>query len=792
MTTTFTEPSTNQKTMKYRLPDEVMEFREQVYDFAVRDIRPSSEARDLAGTWDPALWKKMANIGLLGLSVQEEYGGSGASCLMTTVAHEAFAEGSLDGGLTLALGAHAIIGTMPIALLGTEAQKKKYLPKLASGEWTAGLGLTEPSSGSDAAGSMRTVAVKKGDRYIINGSKMFITNGPIGDVFVCMAITDKKKGAFGVSVFIVEKTFKGFSVGKKLNKMGMRTSTTSELIFEDMEVPAENMISEENSGFLRVGRATLEWERTVLVAAGLGSMKNLISEGTRYAKQREQFGEPIIRFQAIQDKIARSRYKLDAARLLIYQSAIKKDLGLPAPIESSIGKLYTTESNVEVAYDMGQVFGGYSFIHEYPVERAYRDVRLSTLGAGTSEVMRSIIASNMKELLLDADLDAEQKELFHSFRNFCQKELAPRTAEMDKKGEIPRSHFEKLYQVGYNGLGHEESVGGSNSNYFMATHYQEALAEACGSTFFSVGASVGLFGLPIREHGTDAQKAKYLPEIVQGKKIGALGVTEPGAGSDVANIQTKAVFKNGKYYISGTKTYITNAPVCDRVLILAVAEKDGKKVGQTVFIIDAHAKGVSRGKPMEKLGLKGSPTGELFLDEVEVSEADILGRAGRGFAIIMSAFNRERLALAAYSVGVMAAAIQHTRKYAKERKSFGKAIIKHQAVAFMISDMITKYEAARQLLHETAWILDQAGHESHYVHNGEKIELTARTASLKLMASTYAREVTNLAVQVFGGAGYIEDFPVARLYRDVKLAEIGGGTSEIMKSIVARSESKKV
>lgn len=792
MPTTIKEASTTPTPMKYRLPDEVMEFREQVYDFAVRDIRPSSEARDLAGTWDPALWKKMADIGLLGLSVQEEYGGSGASCLMTTVAHEAFAEGSLDGGLTLALGAHAIIGTMPIALLGTEAQKKKYLPRLASGEWTAGLGLTEPSSGSDAAGSMRTVAVKKGDRYIINGSKMFITNGPIGDVFVCMAITDKKKGAFGVSVFIVEKTFKGFSVGKKLNKMGMRTSTTSELIFEDMEVPAENMISEENSGFLRVGRATLEWERTVLVAAGLGSMKNLISEGTRYAKQREQFGEPIIRFQAIQDKIARSRYKLDAARLLIYTSAIKKDMGLPAPIESSIGKLYTTESNVEVAYDMGQVFGGYCFIHEYPVERAYRDVRLSTLGAGTSEVMRSIIASNMKDLWLDADLDAEQKELFHSFRNFCQKELAPRTAEMDKKGEIPRSHFEKLYQVGYNGLGHEESVGGSNSSYFMATHYQEALAEACGSTFFSVGASVGLFGLPIREHGNDAQKAKYLPDIVQGKKIGALGVTEPGAGSDVANMQTKAIFKNGKYYISGTKTYITNAPVCDQVLILAVAEKDGKKVGQTVFIVDAHAKGVSRGKPMDKLGLKGSPTGELFLDEVEVSEADILGRAGRGFAIIMSAFNRERLALAAYSVGVMAAAIQHTRKYAKERKSFGKAIIKHQAVAFMISDMITKYEAARQLLHETAWILDQAGDESHYVHNGEKIELTARTAALKLMASTYAREVTNLAVQVFGGAGYIEDFPVARLYRDVKLAEIGGGTSEIMKSIVARSESKKV
>jgi len=778
--------------MKYRLPDDVMEFRQTVYDFAVREIRPSTEARDLAGTWDPSLWKKMADIGLLGLSVQEEYGGSGASCLMTSVAHEAFSEGSTDGGLTLALGAHAIIGTMPIALLGTESQKKKYLPKLASGEWTAGLGLTEPSSGSDAAGSMRTVAVKKGDRYILNGSKMFITNGPIGDVFVCMAVTDKKKGAFGVSVFIVEKNFKGFSVGKKLNKMGMRTSTTSELIFEDMEVPAENMISEENSGFLRVGRATLEWERTVLVAAGLGGMNSLLKGGTLYAKQREQFGEPIIRFQAIQDKIARTRYKLDAARLLIYQSAIKKDKGLPAPIESSIAKLYTTESNVEAAYDMGQVFGGYCFIHEYPVERAYRDSRLSTLGAGTSEVMRSIIAANMKELWLDADLEGDEKELFHNFRNFCQKELAPMTAELDKKGEVPRSTFEKLYQIGFNGLGHEESVGGSNSSYFMAVHMQEALAEACGSTFFSVGASIGLFGLPIREHGTDVQKSKYLPELIKGKKVGALGVTEPGAGTDVANIQTKAIFRNGKYYLSGTKTYITNAPICDYVHVLAVAERDGKKIGQTVFIVDANAKGVSRGKPMDKLGLKGSPTGELFFDEVEVGEDAILGRAGRGFAIIMSAFNRERLALGAYSVGVMAAAIQHCRKYAKERKSFGKPIIKHQAVAFMISDMITKYEAARQVLHETAWILDQAGHESHYMHNGEKIELAARTASLKLMASTYAREVANLAVQVFGGAGYIEDFPVARLYRDIKLAEIGGGTSEIMKSIVARSESKKV
>ena len=244
--------------MNFALPEEILEFKENVKSFAKSVILPSAEERDLNGTWDPILWKKMGEMGLLGLSIPEEYGGQGASCLMTTVAHEAFAEGSCDGGLTLALGAHAIIGTMPIVFCGTEAQKRKYLPKLATGEYTSGLGLTEPGSGSDAAGSMETRAVKKGEKYVLNGTKMFITNGPIGDVFIVMAVTDKSKGAMGISVFIVEKGFKGFKVGKKLNKMGMRTSLTSELIFEDMEVPEENRLEKENSGFVRIGRATLE------------------------------------------------------------------------------------------------------------------------------------------------------------------------------------------------------------------------------------------------------------------------------------------------------------------------------------------------------------------------------------------------------------------------------------------------------------------------------------------------------------------------------------------------------
>lgn len=382
--------------MHFQLDPDILEFKEQVKEFARKEIYPSAEDRDREQRWDPEIWKKMGQMGLLGLPFPEEYGGQGASCLMTTAATEGFAAGAYDGGLTLAWGANTIIGSMPIVLTGTEEQKKRILPKIASGEWIAGLGLTEPYSGSDAAGSMRTRAVKKGDRYILNGSKMFITNGPIGDVFIVMAVTNPGKGAMGISAFIVEKSFKGFSAGKPLHKMGMHTSTTSELIFEDMEVPAENMLGKENLGFLRIGKMTLEWERTVLVASATGSMEAMLDDCVRYAKNREQFGRSILRNQAIQQKIARTRTLLDSSRLLLYRVAIMKDQGKSAPIESSVAKVFCTEAAKEAADHAVQIHGGYGYIHEYPVERGYRDVRLGTIGGGTSEVMRSIIAANLK------------------------------------------------------------------------------------------------------------------------------------------------------------------------------------------------------------------------------------------------------------------------------------------------------------------------------------------------------------------------------------------------------------
>ncbi|RHX91984.1 acyl-CoA dehydrogenase family protein [Leptospira stimsonii] len=377
------------------LKNEDRDFYITVKEFAKERALPTVEQRDEDCTWDDELWKEMGSMGLLGIPLPEQYGGQGGSCFQCCLAQEAFNAGSLDSGFGLSWGAHMIIGTLPILFQGTEAQKNKYLPKLASGEWIAGLGLTEPDSGSDAAG-MRTFAEKTQGGFILNGSKMYITNGPNGQVFIVMARTTKSRGPMGVSAFIVESNMKGFKVSKVLKKLGHNTSTTAELSFEDMFVPEENLLGPLNSGFLRIGKATLEWERTVLLAALMGGMEYSIESCLQYAWNRHQFGKPILSFFAMKEKIARTWVYLCAARRVIYFVARKKDAepDVSLPMESSIVKVYASEVSEEVASDAVQIFGGMGYMREVPVSRLYRDVKLGTIGGGTSEVQRSIISAS--------------------------------------------------------------------------------------------------------------------------------------------------------------------------------------------------------------------------------------------------------------------------------------------------------------------------------------------------------------------------------------------------------------
>jgi alkylation response protein AidB-like acyl-CoA dehydrogenase len=370
------------------LTEDQEHLRREIREFCAREIAPHVSAWDESGEFPLAAIKKLGKMGLLGVIVPPEYGGAGLGYIDYAIAIEELS--AVDGSIGLTMAAHNSLGTNHIFLAGNEEQHKKYLPNLATGDHLAAWALTESGSGSDAGGA-RTTAVKKGDRYILNGNKTFITNGHYADVLVVIAVTDKTKGTHGLSAFIVEKDAPGFRPGKKENKLGLRASDTAELIFEDCEIPAENLVGKEGEGFIDAMRV-LDGGRISIAALSLGIGRGALDAALKYVKERRQFGKAIAEFQGIQWKLADMATELDAARLLTYRAAVLKDAGRKVTRESAMAKLFASEVAVKICNEAVQLFGGYGFIKDYPVEKFYRDVKLCTIGEGTSEIQRMVIA----------------------------------------------------------------------------------------------------------------------------------------------------------------------------------------------------------------------------------------------------------------------------------------------------------------------------------------------------------------------------------------------------------------
>ncbi len=382
--------------MDFTWTEEQKAMREQAYKFGKEVVAPRSAEMDEKEELDWDAWKQAAEFGFQGMMVPKEYGGLGLDPLTICITMEGLGHGCRDIGFITSLGTHMVIGEIPIVESGNEEQKKKYLPKLASGEWIAGYGQTEPGAGSDVV-SMSTKAEKKGDKWILNGTKTFITNAPIGNLFVVLATIDKSLGHKGITAFLVENTFKGFKAGRKLEKMGMRASPTGELIFEDCEVPEENLLGEVGQGF-KVAMGTLVWERAAMLPALVGAAEARLEEAVRYAKNRVQFGQPIAAFQEIQHKLANMKMHLEISKTMFYRVAWLKSQGDPATMEASLAKLFFSETNRMDALDAFQIHGGYGYMKEYPIERDVRDCIANTLGGGTSEIQRMIIARDVLKM----------------------------------------------------------------------------------------------------------------------------------------------------------------------------------------------------------------------------------------------------------------------------------------------------------------------------------------------------------------------------------------------------------
>ena len=377
--------------MDFRLSEEQDILRRTVREFAEAEIRPHVMEWDESQHFPMDLLPKLASLGLMGIQFPDEYGGSGMSGVDYCICIEELAR--VCPAIALSVAAHNGLCTAHIAMFGSDAQKQQYLPRLVTGEVLGAWGLTEASAGSDAAG-MRTIAVRTGDCWVLNGAKNFITHGKIGGVMVVIAVTDRSKGHRGISAFVVEHGTAGMSAGKKEDKLGMRASDTSEVVFQDCRIPSSALLGAEGQGFINTLQV-LDAGRIGIAALSVGLAQGAYDAARKYAKERRQFGQPIASFQAIQWKLADNATRIEAARLLTYRAAHLKDRGVRFTREASMAKLFASEIAVKAADDCVQIHGGYGFVKDYPAEKYFRDVKLLTIGEGTSEIQRLVIARQL-------------------------------------------------------------------------------------------------------------------------------------------------------------------------------------------------------------------------------------------------------------------------------------------------------------------------------------------------------------------------------------------------------------
>lgn len=377
--------------MDFNLTDDQIMVRDSIRDFAKQRLAPLAEKADREGMIDAEIIKELANLGYCGICIPAEYGGAGFDTLCYALTIEEVSKADASVGVMLSVTNSP--AQLPILDFGSEFLKKTYLPKLASGSSIGAFCLSEANAGSDAA-SIKTSAVLNGDHYVLNGRKQFVTNGGIADIFIVFAVTDKSAGSKGISAFVVEKSFSGFRIGKIENKMGLKASSTVEIILEDSRVPKQNLIGEPGQGY-KIALATLDHSRIGIAAQALGIAEAAFEQALEYSKQRVQFGRPICQFQAIQFMLSDMATDIEAARYLIYHAAWRYDQKQRASKEASMAKLFASEMAFRVVHKALQIHGGYGYMKEYPIERMYRDQRVTEIYEGTSEVQRIVIANQL-------------------------------------------------------------------------------------------------------------------------------------------------------------------------------------------------------------------------------------------------------------------------------------------------------------------------------------------------------------------------------------------------------------
>ena len=762
-------------------------FRQSLRAFLEKEATPNIDQWEEDRRTPRDIWKKMGEMGFLGLAYPEEYGGANQDFFYDVVFNEELARCG-SGGFAITQQVTQYMSSPYILKYGSERLKQKYLPGIISGELICCIGITEPGAGSDAQ-NIQTRAINKGDHYLVNGSKTFITNGVYGDFIVAVVKTDPDAGAAGVSLLVIDRKAEGVSA-RKLKKLGWHASDTAELNFDDVKVPIENLIGEEGRGFYYLMNG-LQLERLCAVPSGVAAMEVAIQKTLQYMSERHAFGRPINQFQVLRHRIAQLASEVEALKAFNYYCCKMYADNIYDVKLCSMAKLLMTEMAEKVATQCLQMYGGYGFMEDYPMARMYRDVRVGTIGGGSSEIMREIIAKmvidtiNYKKTASSFSLATakgrqshftEEHHLFRkSFRDFLEKEVRPHIDQWEKDGQLPRTIYKKFGEMGYLGLNRPKEYGGMNLDIWYMLIFDEEMARMNSGGFCAAIGAHSLLALThIAAEGNEAQKQKYLVPGIKGEKIGCLAITEPFAGSDVKAIQTTAIRAGDHFIVNGSKTFITNGVLSDFIIAVVKTNPEAEAKGMSLLIIDRDTPGVSASF-LDKLGWHASDTGEIAFVNVKVPIENLLGVENKGFFYIMQHFVSERLSMATAAVSASSYALALTLRYLNERKVFNKKLNRFQVLRHRIAQMSAEIEMNRQFVYSLY----------HRYQQGEY--LVKEAAMAKLLATQLSDKVMTQCLQMFGGNGFMEGYPLARMFRDSRLGQIGGGTSEILCEIISKA-----
>ncbi len=795
-------------------------LRRTVRRFLDEQIAPHVQRWEDDEWLDDEVFRRFGEQGLLGLTVPVEEGGQGGDYWSTVVLAEELARVG-SGSLAMAITVQTDMATPPILAFGTAQQRRDYLAPALAGEKVAAIGISEPDAGSDVR-AVRTRARRDGDGWVIDGAKTYITNGVRAD-FVTMVVrtadATPEDPWGGLSLFLVDTDLDGFEVAGTLDKVGMRASDTALLHLDGVRVPAGALLGELHRGFSQI-MWQLQGERLIAAISSVASAQVLYDRAVDYTRDRQAFGRPLAGFQVTQHRLADMATRIAAVRALVYDTCDAWNRGHYPTERIAMCKLAAARCSFEVADEVLQLHGGYGYAEEFGIARAWRDSRLNRIGGGADEVQREIIAKHLDARRGTAGglappaatersaevaapgrasptaatdpalpvFEAHHDALRTSARAFVADRILPNVEEWERAGEFPRELFREVGAAGFLGLRFPADVGGSGPDVRAQAVWVEELARALsGGLAADLGASTDLAGTYIQSAGTDAQRRRFLPGLVSGERIGALAITEPGAGSDVAGISTRARPDGDGWRIDGEKVFITNGPWADHLVVAAkVAPEDGAP-GQaphaqlTLFVVDGDAAGLSR-RRLRMLGWWASHTGELAFDGVRVGDDRRLGGIGTGFGHITSAFAWERLVLALGAVAAAERTLELAMTYGRDREAFGRPIGTFQVWRHRFADLATRIEAARSLTYQGLRLLVAQ-------EQGEEVDGSAivRTAAMaKLVTQRLAFEVADEGVQIHGGAGYMLEYPIQRAWRDARLGPIGGGTDEIMRQLIAK------